>query len=105
MILIFANMEITQCIIYVNTIEKCVNLANKMRERNFAVSYINGQMPQEERMQVMREFRSGKWPTTNPSRCLKNADLHRSPRQRYRRPSGWSGHQLRPPQQEGELHP
>eukprot|EP00178_Gracilaria_changii_P002194 TRINITY_DN13287_c0_g1_i1.p1 TRINITY_DN13287_c0_g1~~TRINITY_DN13287_c0_g1_i1.p1 ORF type:complete len:190 (+),score=35.62 TRINITY_DN13287_c0_g1_i1:33-572(+) len=69
MILIFANMEITQCIIYVNTIEKCVNLANKMRESQFAVSYINGQMPQEERMQVMREFRSG------ASRILISTDL------------------------------
>eukprot|EP00117_Sycon_ciliatum_P027592 scpid92030/ scgid22378/ ATP-dependent RNA helicase FAL1 len=69
MILIFANMEITQCIIYVNTIEKCVNLAAKMREKGFAVSFINGQMEQEERSQVMREFRSG------ASRMLISTDL------------------------------
>jgi len=62
-------MDITQCIIYVNTIDKCVALAEKMRERDFAVSYINGQMEQEERMKVMREFRSG------TSRMLISTDL------------------------------
>jgi len=69
MLLIFAHMDITQCIIYVNTIDKCVALAEKMRERDFAVSYINGQMEQEERMKVMREFRSG------TSRMLISTDL------------------------------
>ena len=62
MLLIFGHMDITQCIIYVNTVEKSVNLAAKMRERDFAVSYINGDMPQEDRMKIMREFRSGKKP-------------------------------------------
>jgi len=69
MLLIFGHMDITQCIIYVNTVEKSVNLAAKMRERDFAVSYINGDMPQEDRMKIMREFRSG------TSRMLISTDL------------------------------
>merc|ERR1712203_782929 len=41
----------------------------KMTERDFAVSYINGDMPQEDRMKIMREFRSG------TSRMLISTDL------------------------------
>ena len=60
MITIFSNMEITQCIIYVNKREKAESLADKMKENGFVVSCIHGQMKQDVRNQIMKEFRSGK---------------------------------------------
>jgi hypothetical protein len=35
-------------------------LTEQMREHNFTVSAMHGQMPQEERDKIMSEFRSGK---------------------------------------------
>ena len=34
-------------------------LAEKMRESNFTVSSMHGDMPQKERNEIMKEFRSG----------------------------------------------
>eukprot|EP00178_Gracilaria_changii_P009821 TRINITY_DN2852_c0_g1_i1.p1 TRINITY_DN2852_c0_g1~~TRINITY_DN2852_c0_g1_i1.p1 ORF type:complete len:395 (-),score=84.70 TRINITY_DN2852_c0_g1_i1:44-1228(-) len=55
---VFANMEITQCIIYVNTREKAESLAEKMREKAFQVSCMHGQMDMESRNKIMKEFRN-----------------------------------------------
>lgn len=58
MIVVFSNMEIAQCIIYVNKREKAETLAGKMKEKGFVVSCIHGQMKQDMRNQIMKEFRS-----------------------------------------------
>lgn len=60
MVLIFSNMEITQCIIYCNKREKAEQLAEKMTEKGFVVSCIHGQMKQSDRNHIMKQFRSGK---------------------------------------------
>lgn len=69
MVLIFSNMEIAQCIIYVNKREKCEFLSEKMNEAGFVVSCIHGQMKQDVRNQIMKEFRSAS------SRILISTDL------------------------------
>lgn len=66
MIVVFSNMEIAQCIIYVNKREKAETLASKMKEKGFVVSCIHGQMKQDMRNQIMKEFRSGKKPSIPP---------------------------------------
>lgn len=58
MVLIFSNMEITQCIIYCNKREKAEQLAEKMGEKGFVVSCIHGQMKQSDRNHIMKQFRS-----------------------------------------------
>lgn len=66
---IFSNIDVSQCIIYVNKKEKAEQLAAHMKEKQFIVSFIHGMMPQETRNQVMREFREG------ASRILISTDL------------------------------
>ena len=67
--LIFSSMEITQCMIYANTRDKAEWLADKMNSEGFVVSCIHGQMKQDVRSQVMKEFRSAS------SRILVSTDL------------------------------
>jgi len=66
---IFANIDVNQCIIYVNTKDKAERLAQMMREKEFIVSCIHGSMEQEKRNAVMKEFREG------ASRILISTDL------------------------------
>lgn len=66
---IFANIDVNQCIIYVNTKDKAERLAAQMQEKDFVVSCIHGSMPQEKRNEVMKEFRDG------ASRILVSTDL------------------------------
>ena len=66
---IFANIDVNQCIIYVNTKEKAEKLAAQMREKDFIVSCIHGSMEQDKRNAVMKEFREG------ASRILISTDL------------------------------
>lgn len=56
---LYSSIAITQCIIYCNTKKKVNILANKMRENNFTVSCIYGDMSQNDRNYVMESFRSG----------------------------------------------
>jgi len=53
-------LTITQAVIFVNTKVKVDWLTSKMREANFTVSAMHGDMPQKERDEIMSEFRSGK---------------------------------------------
>lgn len=53
-------LTITQAVIFCNTKLKVDWLASKMREANFTVSAIHGDMPQQERDAIMSDFRSGK---------------------------------------------
>ena len=56
---LYDTLTITQAVIFVNTKRKVDWLAGKMREANFTVSAMHGDMPQKEREAIMTEFRSG----------------------------------------------
>jgi ATP-dependent RNA helicase len=56
---LYDTLTITQAVIFCNTKKKVDWLATKMRESNFTVSAMHGEMPQRERDAIMEEFRSG----------------------------------------------
>jgi ATP-dependent RNA helicase len=56
---LYDTLIITQAVIFCNTRKKVEWLAEKMRENNFTVSSMHGDMPQRERNDIMKEFRSG----------------------------------------------
>jgi len=56
---LYDTLTITQAVIFCNTKTKVDWLADKLREKNFAVSAMHGGMDQDERDKVMGEFRSG----------------------------------------------
>jgi ATP-dependent RNA helicase len=56
---LYDTLTITQAVIFCNTRKKVDWLATKMREANFTVSAMHGDMPQRERDTIMEEFRSG----------------------------------------------
>lgn len=56
---LYDTLTITQAVIFCNTRRKVDWLAAKMREANFTVSAMHGDMPQKERDAIMEEFRSG----------------------------------------------
>jgi len=53
-------LTITQAVIFCNTKVKVDWLTKKMREANFTVSAMHGDMPQKERDEIMSDFRGGK---------------------------------------------
>jgi len=53
-------LTITQAVIFCNTRKKVIWLTAKMREANFTVSCMHGDMPQKERDSIMADFRGGK---------------------------------------------
>ena len=57
---IYDTLTITQAVIFCNKRQKVNWLTEKMREANFTVSSLHGKMPQEEREEIMKEFREGK---------------------------------------------
>jgi ATP-dependent RNA helicase len=56
---LYDTLTITQAVIFCNRKRKVDWLASKMREANFTVSAMHGDMPQKERDAIMGEFRSG----------------------------------------------
>jgi len=56
---LYDTLTITQAVIFCNTKRKVDWLTDKMREANFTVSSMHGDMPQIERDQIMGEFRGG----------------------------------------------
>lgn len=56
---LYDTLTITQAVIFCNTKRKVDWLTDKMREANFTVSAMHGEMPQKERDAIMQEFRSG----------------------------------------------
>ncbi|XP_043916105.1 eukaryotic initiation factor 4A-III [Protopterus annectens] len=56
---LYDTLTITQAVIFCNTKRKVDWLTEKMREANFTVSSMHGDMPQKEREAIMKEFRSG----------------------------------------------
>ena len=57
---LYDTLTITQAVIFCNTKRKVDWLTGKMRENNFTVSSMHGDMPQRERDAIMDEFRSGR---------------------------------------------
>jgi ATP-dependent RNA helicase len=57
---LYDTLTITQSVIFCNTRRKVDWLTEKMREANFTVSSMHGDMPQKERDAIMQEFRQGK---------------------------------------------
>jgi len=66
---LYDTLTITQAVIFVNTKQKVDWLAEKMRENNFTVCAMHGDMPQKERDGIMQQFRAGQ------SRVLISTDL------------------------------
>jgi ATP-dependent RNA helicase len=56
---LYDTLTITQAVIFCNTKRKVDWLTEKMRQNNFTVSAMHGDMPQKERDAIMGEFRSG----------------------------------------------
>jgi len=56
---LYDTLTITQAVIFCNTKRKVDWLSNKMREANFTVCAMHGDMPQRDRDSIMGEFRSG----------------------------------------------
>ncbi|KAK9509532.1 hypothetical protein O3M35_006830 [Rhynocoris fuscipes] len=57
---LYDTLTITQAVIFCNTRRKVDWLTDKMREANFTVCSMHGDMPQKERDAIMKEFRAGK---------------------------------------------
>lgn len=66
---LYNNIDIQQCIIYCNKKQRVEELTQKMKEKNFTVSHMHGEMAQDQRDLIMREFRTGS------SRVLITTDL------------------------------
>ncbi|EGD78661.1 eIF4AIII-PA [Salpingoeca rosetta] len=56
---LYDTLTITQAVIFCNTRRKVDWLTEKMKEANFTVSSMHGDMPQKKRNEIMQEFRSG----------------------------------------------
>ena len=56
---LYDTLTVTQAVIFCNTKRKVDWLTEKLREANFTVSSMHGDMPQKERDSIMKEFRSG----------------------------------------------
>ena len=54
---LYDTLTITQAVIFCNTRRKVDWLTEKMREANFTVSSMHGEMPQKERDSIMNDFR------------------------------------------------
>ena len=66
---LYNNIEIQQCIIYCSTKARVDDLTKKLKDKNFTVSSLHGDMPQDSRDLIMKEFRTGS------SRVLITTDL------------------------------
>jgi ATP-dependent RNA helicase len=93
---LYDTLTITQAVIFCNTKRKVDWLTDKMRQNNFTVSSMHGDMPQKERDAIMGEFRGGYHP---------RAHHHGRVGAWHRRAAGVARDQLRLTQQQGELHP
>lgn len=53
-------MRITQSVVFVNSREKCEDIAGRLKKANYTVDFMHGGMDQEQRDAVMDNFRSAK---------------------------------------------
>uniref|UniRef100_A0A1I8AWT3 RNA helicase n=1 Tax=Steinernema glaseri TaxID=37863 RepID=A0A1I8AWT3_9BILA len=56
---LYDTLTITQAVLFCNTRRKVEWLAEKLKEANFTVSAMHGEMEQKERDEIMKEFRGG----------------------------------------------
>lgn len=56
---LYKHLRIAQSIIFVNSIEKSIEVKNEFTTNDYSVSVINGSLSPEERENVMKEFRQG----------------------------------------------
>lgn len=56
---LYGNLDINQALIYCNTKKRVIELAEKMKEHDFGVSIMHGEMDQMTRDMIMKEFRTG----------------------------------------------
>jgi len=56
---LYKRISIGQAMIYCNKRDTVDDLTSRLREDNFSVSQIHGDMPQKERQDVMKQFRAG----------------------------------------------
>ena len=56
---LYNSISVTQCVIFCNTRNKVNWLAEQLTAKQFVVSFMHGDMSQEERSNIMNEFRSG----------------------------------------------
>jgi ATP-dependent RNA helicase len=56
---LYDTLTITQAVIFCNTRRKVDWLTDQMRKANFTVAHMHGEMPQNERDEIMASFRSG----------------------------------------------
>jgi len=66
---LYDTLTITQAVIFCNTRKKVDWLAERMRDNNFTVGSMHGDLPQRERSAIMAEFRAGE------SRVLISTDV------------------------------
>jgi translation initiation factor 4A len=66
---LYASLSITQAVIFCNTRRKVEQLTELLIRKDFTVSALHGDMPQDERNRIMKDFREGR------SRVLITTDL------------------------------
>ena len=66
---LYDTINISQCIIYINSKNKLMDVYDCLSRDNFPVAYIHGELTSQDRKKVMEDFRSGH------SRILLSTDL------------------------------
>lgn len=56
---LFENITMSQCIIYCNSVNRVENLYQNLRDDDYPVTYIHGNMKQEKRIQQFSDFKNG----------------------------------------------
>ncbi len=56
---LYGNLDITQALIYCNTKKRVDELTAQMKEKDFTVSAMHGELDQVQRDMIMKEFRTG----------------------------------------------
>jgi superfamily II DNA/RNA helicase len=56
---LYRDIEVTQCIIYCNSVKKAHWLSKSLEENDFTVSMLVGEMAQSERKRILDSFKSG----------------------------------------------
>jgi len=58
---LYSYISIKQAIIYCNNKNKTISLAAELNDKKLSMTFMHGEMPQEERNAIMADFRSGKY--------------------------------------------
>lgn len=58
---LFEKISVTQCIMYCNNKKRLMDLVHKLNKQNFSVTYIHGNMHQNERNNIINKFKLGEF--------------------------------------------